>query len=75
MLLLLLWLLIFQRNRLVEYSEHASVWLPVAGLSSRGTRDTRDTRDTRILRGFDAVCQISNKASVMRNGMPAGSEV
>ena len=28
-----LWLLVFQLARLVEYTEHASVWFPVAGLT------------------------------------------
>ena len=31
--ILVVWLLVFQLGRLVEYSEHASVWFPVAGLS------------------------------------------
>ncbi len=31
--LLLLWILVWQLGRLVEYTAHASVWFPVAGLS------------------------------------------
>ena len=31
--LLLLWVLVWQLGRLVEYTEHASVWFPVAGLT------------------------------------------
>ncbi|MES2756329.1 MAG: diguanylate cyclase [Pseudomonadota bacterium] len=31
--LLALWVLVWQLGRLVEYTEHASVWFPVAGLS------------------------------------------
>lgn len=30
---LVLWVLVWQLGRLVEYTEHASVWFPVAGLS------------------------------------------
>lgn len=33
LLLLLLWLLVWQLGRLVEYTEHASVWFPASGLS------------------------------------------
>lgn len=32
-LLLIAWLAVWQLGRLVEYTEHASVWFPVAGLS------------------------------------------
>ena len=31
--ILIMWLLVFQLSRLVEYTDHASVWFPVAGLS------------------------------------------
>ncbi len=31
--MLLLWILLWQLGRLVEFTEHASVWFPVAGLS------------------------------------------
>ncbi len=30
---LVLWVLVWQLGRLVEYTEHASVWFPVAGLT------------------------------------------
>jgi len=33
LLLLLLWLLVWQCGRLVEYTDHASVWFPSAGLT------------------------------------------
>lgn len=33
LILLLLWLLVWQCGRLVEYTEHASVWFPSAGLT------------------------------------------
>ena len=33
LLLLLLWLLVWELARLVEYTEHASVWFPCAGLT------------------------------------------
>ncbi len=33
LLLLLLWLLVWELGRLVEYTEHASVWFPCAGLT------------------------------------------